>query len=97
MARHCEFVHAFEDLSSDGMLSLDLDPPPGAVIRIDLEEGGKVWLSANRTGWLHLARICAELGLAEYEPGFHFHRDPRFADSDGSGPEVSFEIRGEEE
>ena len=88
-----EFVHRFEDMSQDGVLSVDLDPPDGAVIRIDQESGGKVWVSANPQGWRHLARICAELSGGEYEPGFHFHRDPNFADSDGSGPEISFEVR----
>jgi hypothetical protein len=84
VAKPCKFVHAFEDLSEGGMLSVDLNPPAGAVIQVDLEEGGKVC-------------ICAELGLGQYEPGYHIHRDLRFGESDGSGPEVTFEVRGEAE
>jgi hypothetical protein len=38
-------------------------------------DGGDIWLSANRSGWLHLARICAEMGLhTESANGYHFHR-----------------------
>jgi hypothetical protein len=95
LGRQYQFVHAFDDETADGMLSVDLDLPDGAVIRVDLQDGGEVWLSANPAGWLHLARICAELGLGQYEPGFHFHRNLRFAWSDGK-PEISFEVRGQE-
>jgi len=97
MASRSEFVQLFEDLSSDGMLSLDLDPPANAVILVDQEAGGKVWVSANSGGWLHLARICAELGLGKYEPGYHFHRSLQFGEGNETGPEISFEVRGEDE
>lgn len=93
MATLHEFVHRFEDMSQDGVLSVDLDPPEAAVIRIDQESGGNVWFSANSKGWQHLARICAELGAGTYEAGYHFHRDSQFADSDGNGLEISFEVR----
>ena len=93
MAALREFVHRFEDMSQDGVLSIDLNPPDGAVIRIDQESGSKVWLSANPEGWRHLAQICAELGGGAYEAGYHFHRDSHFADSDGNGFEISFEVR----
>ena len=93
MATLHEFVHRFEDVSQYGTLSIDLDPPDDAVIRIDQESGGKVWLSANQEGWNHLARICAELGGANFEAGYHFHRDPQFGDSKGNGPEITFEMR----
>lgn len=95
MAKTHEFVHHFED-NEGTLITVDLDPPTGAIIRVELEEGNKVWLSANEDGWLHLARICAELGLAGFEVGHHFHRSFTFADSDGNGPEISFGVRGTE-
>jgi len=42
--------------------------------------------------WLHLARICAELGTSSYKLGFHFHRDFNFGEPAGGGPEVTFEV-----
>ena len=51
-----------------------------------------MWLSANRTSWLHLARVCAELGMADYEPGYHFHKTFGFKTSDAGGPEISFGV-----
>ena len=62
MPQQREFHYRFEDLSGVGMLTTDLQPPRGAKIVINIEDGNKVWLSANPAGWLHLARICAELG-----------------------------------
>jgi hypothetical protein len=81
------FVHEFED----GDVGGDLDPPVGATIRFDLD-GKNIWLSANRAGWLHLARICAEIGLSEFAPGYHFHRTYDWRWSQERGQEVSFEL-----
>lgn len=86
-----EFVHRFQDRSEVGRLSIDLDPPDGAVIEIRPVSGGDVWVSANPAGWRHLARICAELGVAEFGGGYHFHRTTEFRSSEGS-PEVTFEV-----
>jgi hypothetical protein len=62
------------------------------AIRVNVEENGNVWLSANREGWLHLARICAELGTRDFEPLYHFHMTFDFQGSDGSGQEITFEV-----
>lgn len=97
MAGRHEFIYAFDDLSAGGELSIDLDPPANAIVRVEQETGGKVWLSANRSGWLHLARICSELALGSYDAGYHFHRNSEFKWSDGAGPEITFEVRGTDE
>jgi hypothetical protein len=91
MPEQREFHYRFDDLSP-GALSTDLQPPRGAKIVINIEDGNKVWLSANPAGWLHLARICAELGSNPYELGFHFHRDFNFGDTVEGGPEITFEV-----
>ncbi len=86
------FRHEFVDGSQDGLLSIETNTTENQKIRIDLEPGGKIWLSANREGWLHLARICAELGLGEYESGYHFHKDFDFQDGSPDLPEIGFGV-----
>lgn len=88
-----EFIHRFSDCSADGCLSIDARAPSEANLEVSVDSDGNVWLSANRAGWLHFARIAAELGTSQYEPGFHFHMRPDFRDwSSGQRPEVSLEI-----
>jgi hypothetical protein len=84
------FAHEFEDGSPDGMLSIDTDASLPAKIRMSVDAGGGFWMSANREGWLHIARVAAELGLGKFENGYHFHKDESFSWSTG-GPEFSFE------
>jgi hypothetical protein len=68
------FTHEFDDDPPHGDFDVDLDPPAGASIRFDVVDG-EVWVSANGAGWLHLAKICAEMGLhSGFSPGYHFHR-----------------------
>jgi hypothetical protein len=43
--------------------TFELDAPEGAHIQFDLN-GQAIWVSANRAGWLHLARVCAEMAPA---------------------------------
>lgn len=92
MSQRKEFKHVFRDLSAKGMLSIETDTTGNQRIKIDLEKDGKIWLSANKAGWLHLAKICAELGMGDYEPGYHFHKSLDFKSGDGREPEISFEI-----
>ncbi len=87
------FVHKFEDEPRLGDFSIDLDPPTGAKIRFEIENGGEIWLSANRAGWLHLAAICAEMAMhTGFEPGYHFHRSYDWEDRPADSLEVSFEM-----
>ena len=87
--RH-HFEHNFEDDPARSDFDVNLDTPEGARIRVDSGEDG-VWVSANREGWLHLARICAEMALHSRFPlGYHFHRR---RDRDDAPPtEVSIEL-----
>ena len=87
-----QFIHQFKDQSADGCLSIDTDTSGNQRVQVEVDEQGSVWLAANRDGWLHLARICAELGLGSYESGYHFHKTWNFKTSDGSGPEISLGV-----
>ena len=90
------FVYEFEDDPPLSDLAIDLDPPPGASIKFNLD-GKDIWLSANREGWLHLARICAEMGMqSQSKPGYHFHRSYDWGESPEPGQEVSFELSGDD-
>jgi len=89
--RH-RFTHEFEDVPPLGDFGIDMGLPQGATIRFNVDKGD-IWVSANRAGWLHLARICAEMGLhSGFNPGYHFHRSHDWQDSPGIGNEVSFEL-----
>lgn len=84
------FKHEFEDCGKDGCLSFDVsDYGPEIRIKMDVQPDGDFTLVANKAGWLHLAKMCAELGLGEYQNGYHFHRDGSFKWSDGA-PEFTF-------
>ncbi len=87
-----QFVHEFEDDPPHGDFEVDLDAPAGAQIRFELQ-GENICLRADREGWLHLARICAEMAMhSGSKPGYHFHRSYDWKTSSGSGKEVSFEL-----
>ena len=86
-----KFTHEFEDDSSGGSLSIETDARPPAKIKLEVDAEGGVWVRANSEGWLHLARICAELGLGRYEHGYHFHMDEDFQWSTGA-PEFTFMV-----
>jgi hypothetical protein len=86
------FAHGFEDDPPRSDFDLDLDAPDGVRIKCDVNDG-EIWLSANRAGWLHLAKICAEMALhSQFKPGYHFHRTSDWKDSEGPKHEVSFEL-----
>jgi hypothetical protein len=87
-----QFIHEFEDDPVQGDFDVDLDAPTGASIQFNLD-GQDIWLSANRKGWIHLARICAEMAMhTKSKPGYHFHRSYDWKDGLGSGCEVTFEL-----
>lgn len=86
-----EFTHKFEDCSKDGggSLSIDHDVALPARIQMSMDSAAGFTLRANAGGWLHLARVCAEMGLGEYKSGFHIHVDEQFQDST-TPPEFTF-------
>jgi hypothetical protein len=91
------FVHEFEDDPPLSDFEVDLDAPQGARIKFDLI-GEEIWLSADRAGWLHLARICSEMALhTSFEPGYHFHRSYDWEDFPARRRMVSFELSEEKD
>lgn len=89
------FIHEFIDHSADGSLSFIVEALPPARIKLDVDdEGGGFWFSANREGWLHFAKIAAELGVGNYENGYHFHVNENFKWSENP-PDFTFEVNNE--
>ena len=87
------FVHEFEDEPKRGDFEVGLDSPQGVRIQFKVD-GQNIWLSANREGWLHLARISAEMGLhSQAIPGYHFHRSFDWKWSADPNREVTFELQ----
>ena len=85
------FSHSFSETPELSDLDVDLDLPNGARLEFSCKDGD-IWVQANQAGWLHLARICAELGMRpEMAQGYHFHRTAAWGASRGP-PEVSFEV-----
>jgi hypothetical protein len=69
-----KFVYEFVDDPRGGDLSIDPHCPSDAYIKFNICNGKDFWLSANRAGWLHLAKVCCEIGMqSQLESGYHVH------------------------
>ena len=84
------FQHVVTD-ASDYLDSVDKWAELPASISMSWSETEGFWLSANREGCVHLAKVFAELALGDHEDGTHFHVDSNFGGS-GALPEFSFEL-----
>lgn len=87
-----EFKHVFEEDPKWGDLTVEVDTTGDEKIHINIEDDSKIWISANKKGWLHLARLCAELGSRDLKPGYHVHLDFDFKSSNSKKEEISFEV-----
>ncbi len=87
-----KFVYEFTDDPRYGDLSINLDCPPDAYIKFDIYNGNDFWFSANRAGWLHLAKICCEFGMqSQLESGYHVHISD-FINTEPDDSKVTFEL-----
>jgi len=85
------FQHLIQESDEQFSLEFDHDAPANAYVRMEIDKEGDFWLSANQEGYLHLARVFAEMGTRPLEDGYHFHQNSSFRSSEGS-PEFSFEV-----
>ena len=67
------FEYVFSDESSQRKLTFDYGAEDDELLRFGTDDGGEVFLGANRSGFLALAKICIKLAMGEYKPGYHLH------------------------
>lgn len=84
------FEYEFEDESPEAKITLEYEPQDDEALRFGSEERG-VFLTANRTGFLCLARLFTKLALGNYQPGFHLHIGEDFS-SGGVGHSLRITI-----
>jgi len=89
--RSVMFQHLIHESDEQFSLEFDYDTPANAYVRMEIDKEGDFWLSANQEGYLHLARVFAEMGIRPLEDGYHFHMNSDFRHSGGSR-EFSFEV-----
>jgi hypothetical protein len=90
------FVYEFEDDPAQWRMASHLDPPNGAKVLFEIENQREIWISGNRAGWMHLAKICAEMAMrSDLEIGDHIHRSYNLTDATTKQLEVSFEFTGD--
>jgi len=86
------FEHLVTDATEccDFQAAFQIHEPPAASIEMSIGDDG-FWLQGTAEGFLHLARVFAEMGLRDHESGYHFHVDKHFRWSQGA-PEFSFMV-----
>jgi hypothetical protein len=86
-----KFVHEFEEYPPLSTRTQDISLPEGAIVGVRVDEKA-VLLYANSTGFLHLARLFAEIGTRDLEDEFHFHVGPDFENMGGGPGEVELTV-----
>ena len=86
-----KFEHTFEQDPALSDLTVDQNMPDGAIagVRVD---GKAVLLYANAAGFIHLARLFAELGVRDLVDEYHIHFGPDFEDGGCGGDEVELTV-----
>ena len=88
------FTHTLTEVDLD-YITFNTDALPPAIVQMSVHENGDFSLIANQAGYLHLARVFAELGLRKFPSGCHFHKDGSFRFHTG-GAEFTFGLVGDE-
>ena len=88
-----KFAHVFEEASRYSTFTVDvMNDPSSAKIEFQICDQG-ISLSANLEGYLHRARILAELVTRDFgDEGTHFHKPEWLKKPVGSKQEVSIEL-----
>jgi len=73
-----QFEFSFADESSSRKLTFEYGPEDDELLRFG-QENGEIFLFANRSGCLALAKIFIKLALGGYQPGYHVHAGEDFS------------------
>ena len=72
MSEQKQFEYRFVDESSGRKLTFEYGSADDELLRFG-QENGEIFLFANRSGCLALAKILIKLALSGYQPGYHVH------------------------
>ena len=72
MSEQKQFEYRFVDESSGRKLTFEYGSADDELLRFG-QENGEMFLFANRSGCLALAKILIKLALSGYQPGYHVH------------------------
>ena len=75
------FEYTYEDESARSKMTFDYGPDGAELVRFG-QVDGESYLSANRSGFLALAKLFIKLAEGSYTEGFHLHLAEDFAGSD---------------
>ncbi|HLJ45609.1 MAG TPA: hypothetical protein VKU01_06360 [Bryobacteraceae bacterium] len=75
------FDYTYEDQSAQSKITFDYCPEGDELVRFG-QADGESFLSANRSGFLALAKLFIKLAEGSYGKGFHIHLGEDFAGSD---------------
>jgi hypothetical protein len=84
------FEYEFDDESPEAKITLEYALQDDEALRFG-SEGEGMFLTANRTGLLCLAKLFTKLALGKYKPGFHLHIGEDFS-SGGVGQSLRISI-----
>ena len=76
------FEFSFEDLSENNGISYEIDS--GSKLSYEVYNGQHI-IYLNKNGALALSKMLAQIGVGDYEDGFHLHLHENF---DDEKPEV---------
>jgi hypothetical protein len=66
-----KFKYEFEDTSKYDSIRFEYSDKYDEKINIEMMNGVPA-LSANKSGFMHLAKLCLKMALSDYKDGFYF-------------------------
>jgi hypothetical protein len=81
-------LFTFQPQDPETLDSVTYNPPQEAKIVVDRGAGG-IWISANRAGFLYMAKAFIEIAESELEDGWHTHRNIHLGHANLQGKEVT--------
>ncbi|HZD51125.1 MAG TPA: hypothetical protein VE178_20465 [Silvibacterium sp.] len=79
---------SFQPQDPETLESVTYNLPEDAKILIDRGENG-IWITANRAGFLYMAKAFIEIAMSDLEDGWHTHRNLHLGHERVHGDEVT--------
>ena len=78
------FEYKFADESQRDRIQIEYGNSDDEILRFGAMEEGQFYVTANRSGFMALAKLCIKLAMGSYKNGFHLHVGKDFGDSNAS-------------